>query len=163
METGEPDPRETIDSTVDVICQDIDEPSWMDRARTFALKALAEMGYRGWELSLVFCGDEYIRTLNRDYRGKDAATDVLSFPQIDDPSEVPDAGPFFAGDIVISLETLEENARYFEVSEEEELKRLIIHGILHLGGWDHSDNSPEQEMLKLQERVLANLAKEKIY
>ena len=67
---------------------------------------------------------------------------------------------FTAGDIVISLDSLKKNCSDFEVSEDEELKRLLIHGILHLAGYDHSDNSPEQEMLKLQERILATFMQE---
>jgi len=65
-----------------------------------------------------------------------------------------------AGDIVISIDTLFRNADEFNVAVDEELKRLLIHGILHLSGMDHSDNSPEQEMLKLQESILTDLLKE---
>jgi rRNA maturation RNase YbeY len=67
------------------------------------------------------------------------------------------------GDIIISLHTLGENAEYFGVEEEEELKRLLIHGILHLSGMDHSDNSPEQEMLIYQEKILTRLSGVKIF
>lgn len=148
---------------IEVICEEIEEPGWIDRVKPFIRRVLDLQEYRNWILSLVFCNDEYMRHLNRDFRDKDSATDVLSFTQVEDPSEIPEDGTFYAGDIVISLDTLAENARYFEVNEEEELKRLIIHGILHLGGLDHSDNSPEQEMLILQERILTDLAKEKIY
>jgi probable rRNA maturation factor len=150
-------------SSVEVLVHNIDEPDWLLRAGDFARRVLERLEYHSWDFSILFCDDAHIRELNSTYRNKDSATDVLSFPQIDDPSEIPESGTFFAGDIVISLDTLAENAAYFSVSEEEELKRLIIHGILHLGGWDHSDNSPEQEMLRLQERILAELSKEKIY
>ena len=61
---------------------------------------------------------------------------------------------YVAGDIVISVDTLKKNANYFSVSENEELKRLIIHSILHLSGMDHSDNSKDQPMLVLQEDIL---------
>jgi rRNA maturation RNase YbeY len=60
------------------------------------------------------------------------------------------------GDIVISLETLKTNAAYFHVDEDEELRRLIIHGILHLAGFDHPTNNPEEPMLVLQEKILSN-------
>jgi probable rRNA maturation factor len=59
-----------------------------------------------------------------------------------------------AGDIVISLDMLTQNARYFSVSENDELKRLLVHGILHLEGMDHEDNDPARPMLVLQEQIL---------
>ena len=65
---------------------------------------------------------------------------------------------FSAGDIVISIDTLQRNSETFEVPVDEELKRLLIHGILHLDGYDHADNSPEQEMLQFQEKILAQFA-----
>ncbi|WP_041402589.1 rRNA maturation RNase YbeY [Salinispira pacifica] len=153
---------------IDVMCVRVSEPSWIPALVRFSRRVLEVLEYSTWSLSVVLCDDEYIRQLNREYRGKDSATDVLSFPQDDSNSEggnpEADGGePFYAGDIVISLNTLAENARYFSVNEEEELKRLLIHGILHLAGWDHSDNSPEQEMLQLQERILQGLSEEKIY
>ena len=67
---------------------------------------------------------------------------------------------FSAGDIVISVDTLAKNAVEFDVSQDQELKRLLIHGILHLSGMDHSDNSPEQPMLQFQEIVLQDFIAE---
>ncbi len=148
---------------IEVMTQGIDVPVWLGNVEKFVVRVLEELRYSRWELAVVFCGDQYMQSLNRDYRGKDSPTDVLSFAQIEDPSQLPEQGTFFAGDIVISLDTLRENARYFAVPEEEELKRLLIHGILHLGGWDHSDNSLEQEMIALQELILSKLQKESIY
>jgi probable rRNA maturation factor len=66
------------------------------------------------------------------------------------------------GDIVISLESLAENSGYFHVSQDEELRRLLIHGILHLDGYDHDTNEGTEPMLQLQERLLAELAGEYI-
>jgi len=65
--------------------------------------------------------------------------------------------PYSAGDIIISLETVEENSKYFKVSYEEELKRVLIHGILHLMGLDHETNSEDEEMLIKQEKILKDL------
>jgi probable rRNA maturation factor len=64
---------------------------------------------------------------------------------------------FLAGDIVISLPALARNAGEFSVSQDEEMRRLIIHGILHLSGLDHADNDPAQPMLQEQERILASI------
>jgi probable rRNA maturation factor len=70
---------------------------------------------------------------------------------------------FLPGDIVISLDTLRENARYFQIPEDEELRRLIIHGILHLDGMDHNSTSATEPMLVLQEEILSNLKDERIF
>ncbi len=147
---------------VELDALDIPEPEWMPRAGDFAKAALAELGFSNWDLSIALCDDKRIRELNLEYREKDEATDVLSFEQ-GETFEDPEIGErFLAGDIVISLDTLAENAAYFGVSKDEELKRLIVHGILHLGGMDHEDNKPEREMLILQEKILSSLAKERI-
>jgi probable rRNA maturation factor len=65
-------------------------------------------------------------------------------------------------DIVISLDTLKENARRFNVSEDEELRRLLIHGILHLDGMDHKTNEETEPMLLLQEEIITEFAEERI-
>ncbi len=140
----------------------IEEPSWLPRAESFALKALEALGLDGWDLSIAFCGDRYIKELNGRYRGKDEPTDVLSFEQ-GERFEDPELGErFLAGDVIVSLDTLEANAAYFGVPRGEELKRLVVHGILHLSGRDHPDNDPGREMLALQERLLRGLSEESI-
>ena len=79
-----------------------------------------------------------------------------------------DAKWFAAGDIIISLDTLPKNAAYFGVSENDELKRLLLHGLLHLNGYDHGDEhvesgiEPQSEMLALQEKTLRKFADYKI-
>ena len=145
-------------TSVDVSAEGIDLPIWSEQCKIFAEKALKKSTDKPCEISIVLCSNDFIHRLNRDYRGKYEPTDVLSFPQSE--GEGPDGGP--AGDIVIALETVSENASYFGVSFEEEVKRVIIHGILHLLGWDHSDNSPDQEMLKLQEKILNDLGGERL-
>ncbi len=115
-----------------------------------------------WELSIVICNDLFIKNLNREYRGKDEATDVLSFPQIDDDCLLFPDGIMYAGDVIISIETLKRNSFEFNVDINEEFKRLLTHGILHLKGYDHEDNSPEQEMLIFQEELLKKLTGVKV-
>lgn len=146
-------------SSIEVSAEGVALPSWSRRCKIFAKKVLREISEDPHEISIVFCNNQFIKNLNRDYRGKDEPTDVLSFAQYEGDS-INGRGP--AGDIVISLDAAVENAREFDVNEEEEIKRLIVHGIMHLLGWDHSDNSPEQDMLKLQERVLADLRGERL-
>lgn len=143
-------------NTVSIDWRDMVEPSWLGRAESFALGALEALGEDNWVLSLLFCGDDFIRILNRDYRGRDEATDVLSFC-MGDTVEEEGKRLFLAGDIVISLPALARNAVEFSVPEDEELRRLIVHGILHLSGLDHGDNDPTQPMLLEQERLLASI------
>jgi probable rRNA maturation factor len=69
---------------------------------------------------------------------------------------------FTAGDLVISIDSLADNAKQFSVSENEELKRLLIHGILHLNGMDHTTNDTDEEMLQVQEKILAGFSGEVI-
>jgi probable rRNA maturation factor len=149
----------------------VEPPGWLDNFVTFCRSALDQLGYEGWEVSVILCDDEFIRRLNRDYRGKDEPTDVLSFPQHESAGEDRRQGSsgdqggstFYAGDIVISLDTLSANAEYFNVATEEELKRVVIHGLLHLAGYDHTDNSPQQPMLRHQESTLQRLTEERIF
>ena len=123
--------------------------------KEFMLKVLDVLGKDKWEVSVLFTGDVFIQKLNRDYRGKDEPTDVLSFAQVDSKEAFPDkGGRFYAGDIVISMETLAKNAEYFGISVNEELKRLLVHGLLHLSGMDHENNDADQPMLVKQEKIL---------
>lgn len=92
-----------------------------------------------WDVSVLFCADVFMQELNKTYRNIDSPTDVLSFEQGDSYTDE-DGNEFFcAGDIVISIETLEKNASKFNLSVNDELKRLLVHGILHLDGMDHGE------------------------
>lgn len=143
----------------------MDEPVWLCKVEPFVQKTLKRIGYDGEELSLLFCDDAFIQELNKNYRQIDSATDVLSFENGDEYED--EEGTWFcAGDIIISVETLPKNAAYFEVDENSELKRLLVHGLLHLNGMDHGDEhiekgvAPEGEMLVLQEQILEELKDE---
>jgi probable rRNA maturation factor len=147
---------------VEISVEGLDTPAWLERARAFSLLVLGRLGKDRWDLSLLLCDDAFIRGLNHQYRDKDEATDVLSFEQGAAYRSPDGSERWLAGDIAISLETLSRNAAEFGVGEDEELKRLIVHGILHLSGHDHSDNDPAQPMLRLQEELLAGFAAERI-
>jgi probable rRNA maturation factor len=143
---------------VEISVEGIDTPPWLEKAREFALAALAHQGKAGWDLSILICDDAFIKGLNKQYRDKDEATDVLSFEQGDSYTNPSGEKRFLAGDIVISLDALARNAQDFGISRDEELRRLIAHGILHLSGMDHEDNDPIRPMLLLQEQMLRDLA-----
>jgi probable rRNA maturation factor len=99
-------------------------------------------------------GDERIRELNAQYRGVDAPTDVLAFPAdfID-----PDLDSRYLGDILISVPRAASQAEAREHSLTEELQLLVVHGLLHLAGYDHLEDAEKAEMWDLQARILKAL------
>jgi len=106
------------------------------------------------EISLVFVDDQQIRELNRIYRGKDTPTDVLSFPMYDDPENIDEEEEILLGDIVISLETAQRQAEEFGHSIEREAAYLLVHGLLHLLGYDHLNEEDKKNMRKREEELL---------
>ncbi|SDF24309.1 rRNA maturation RNase YbeY [Sporolituus thermophilus] len=111
------------------------------------------------EVSVVLVDDEYIRELNRQYRGKDAPTDVLSFAlnEGDEPVVIDDPAEQLLGDIVISLETAARQAEEFGHGSERELAYLTVHGMLHLLGYDHETEEARVEMRQEEEYILSQL------
>jgi probable rRNA maturation factor len=148
-------------SEIDIRLEGLPAPPWLDGCREFIAAALLELGAGDWELSVLFCDDPFIRELNRRYRGLEAATDVLSFSQGPELARRAPAPTPVAGDIVISQDTLARNAQREGQSKETELKRLLIHGMLHLQGLDHAEEG-DSEMLRVQERLLERLREKRI-
>ena len=150
---------------VAVNAEEIPLPCWSGALGDFALKVLDRLNLNNWELSILLCGDNTIKALNTQYRNKPEATDVLSF-ELGVEAEFNDGVRYLPGDIVISLDTLKKNSIYFNTPEDEELKRLLIHGILHLHGMDHPaskgrDSKIENDpMILLQEKILASMTEE---
>ena len=125
--------------------------------RALARKAkivLDALGLGDHELSLSLVRDDEIRRLNRDYRGKDRPTDVLSFSLRE--GEFGDVSRSM-GDVVISLETAARQAGQNGFSVEEEVDRLLVHGILHLAGFDHETSAREARRMKRKERAMLGL------
>lgn len=147
--------------------EELDSPSWLDNVEPFVQKVLKAFDYDGEEISILFCNDSYMQELNKNYRGVDSPTDVLSFEN-DEEYEDQEGRWLCAGDIAISLDTLPVNAAYFEESENDEIKRLLVHGILHLNGYDHESEHIEKgvkpvcEMLVKQENLLVELKNESV-
>jgi len=140
-------------SRAKVSSQGVTPPEWSAKLCDYADKIADELKRENWQLSFLLCDDKKIRELNKQYRGIDEATDVLSFALGEDGQE-DHQGFFYPGDIVISLDTLHENSNLFKIDEDEELRRLVIHGILHLDGMDHETNNEDEPMLILQENLL---------
>nr|WP_300002201.1 rRNA maturation RNase YbeY [Tissierella sp.] len=106
-----------------------------------------------YEVSISFVDNEEIRDLNRDYRGVDSATDVLSFP-IDDDMPVPIP---LLGDIIISLEKALEQSREYDHSLEREIAYLTAHSMLHLCGYDHMEADEKKDMRDMEKEIMKEL------
>jgi len=145
---------------VDISCSGVDSLPWLGNLENICLKILNIMQKNGWEVSILFCNDAYIKELNKKYRGIDKPTDVLAFSQVEGKS--PKSSLFFldnylAGDIVISVDTLKNNCKEYSVQIEEELRRLLIHGLLHLDGYEHKSSDFDDAMICLQEKILKKI------
>jgi probable rRNA maturation factor len=117
----------------------IDTRAWSK----FATKALAAIGKSESSATIAFVSDKKIRELNRQFRGIDKATDVLSFPS-DGPDEL--------GDIAVSVDTAAAQAKENGLKFDEEIAQLILHGLLHLSGYDHETDNGEMNRLELRLR-----------
>ena len=114
------------------------------------IKDIEERG----SFSLTLVSDRKIRELNRQWREKDRATDVLSFP-IDDPADPPPPGmPLEIGEITVSIERADEQAQEYGHGFERELAFLMVHGMLHVLGFDHMTPAEEKEMFGRQRQIL---------
>ncbi len=114
------------------------------------------LAYEGWdsdyEVSLSLVGNQEIQELNKQYRGKDYATDVLSFPLVED--DFPQGEEKLLGDIVISVERALEQAEEYGHSFQREMAFLVVHSMFHLMGYDHQDESSQAQMRSKEEAVL---------
>ena len=125
----------------------------------------------GAEVNLVLTSDEEIRRINQQFRGIDAPTDVLSFPNVDfeeagvfgslEEREAdyfdPDTGELILGDIMISLDKVREQAESYGNSQKREFAFLVAHSMLHLCGYDHMEEAEAREMERRQEEILTRL------
>lgn len=109
----------------------------------------------GAELSLVLAGDKTLRSLNNEWRDKDKPTNVLSFPGED--IIVGEEAGLILGDIVISLETAKREATLENKTFEDHLSHLVIHGFLHLFGYDHETDEEANQMESLEIKILNKL------
>ncbi|MCX5727306.1 MAG: rRNA maturation RNase YbeY [Nitrospirae bacterium] len=134
-----------------------------DQARLdrLARAILSDVGEASAELGIMFVGDQRMRGLNRKYRGKDRTTDVLAFAMRE--SFTPHASrltPDMLGDVVIAVPTAARQAKQGQRSLDEELTVLLIHGILHLCGYDHERSEKEARRMHRRERmILRSLAR----
>ena len=117
----------------------LDTKAWSD----FAATALDAIGKSKSSATIAFVSDKRIRELNRQFRGVDKATDVLSFPAEEE---------FNLGDVAVSVDTAAVQAKENGLTLNNEIAQLILHGLLHLSGYDHETDNGEMNRLELQLR-----------
>ena len=117
----------------------LDTEAWS----SFATRALNAIGKSESSATIAFVSDKRIRELNRQFRGIDKATDVLSFPAEEESH---------LGDVAVSVETAATQAKENGLTLEQEIAQLILHGLLHLSGFDHETDNGEMNRLELRLR-----------
>lgn len=144
-----------------ILFRDIPQPFKPEAVKELCEHALEQLSVSDYDISVVFTNDAVIRKYNKEFRMIDEATDVLSFPVSESPDE---KNNILTGDIMISMDSLFKNCKNFNVWEGEELKRLLVHGLMHLAGHEHSSNDFEKEdMLRVQEQLVKKLSGEKLF
>ena len=140
---------------IDILTQDDRWPDVTALIRKAVETALSSnVNHSAEELSIALSNDVLIQELNKNYRDKDKPTNVLSFPQDDD---------FSLGDIVLALETIQREAGEQNKHFEDHLSHLVIHGTLHLLGYDHEDDAQAEEMEALEIELLQRIGIENPY
>ncbi|MDX9883348.1 MAG: rRNA maturation RNase YbeY [Prolixibacteraceae bacterium] len=121
------------------------------RRKTWIKFTVKQENFQCGDLSFIFCSDDYLLKINKQYLDHDYYTDIITFNYVE--------GKLVSGDIFISIDRVRENARQFRVSFENELNRVIIHGVLHLIGFDDKDESLQQVMRKKENEYLEEFSK----
>lgn len=127
-------------------------PLDMIQVRNWTRQILLLQKFENGEVNVIFVNNRRIRDYNRDYRKIDRATDVLSFPMREGFGG--DLHPDFLGDVMISLEMTEVEAKSYAREMDEQLLILLIHGILHLMGYDHEGSEAEEKKMIRRERFI---------
>ena len=130
------------------------QPLAEETVRNSVLVAAATLSTVGGEVSIVLTDDSVIRSLNRDWRGIDKPTNVLSFPA---SGATTGEGTHLLGDIVIAFETLERECADESRDFLHHLAHLVVHGFLHLNGYDHETDRQAEEMEGLESRIMTDL------
>jgi probable rRNA maturation factor len=135
----------------------VDDPKWKTarglraKLKRAASEALARSGLKGKSsLTVLLSDDTKLRTLNRDFRGKDKATNVLSFPAAEN-------GQGYRGDIAIAYGVTAREAKEAGKSVADHAAHLVVHGVLHLAGYDHERPRDARRMEPLEVKILASL------
>lgn len=165
-----PDPGETVRLSL-VADIDIDQNAWQGAGngleslcQTMAIAAFnqaqelgpfEDKGFEGAELAMRLTTNKELQNLNDQFRGMAKPTNVLSFAALDgDDLALLEGGPLFLGDIAIAAETVDVEAREQQKSVRDHLSHMVVHGVLHLMGYDHEDAADAQKMEALEREIL---------
>ena len=134
-------------------------PRWLDAAWSRrAARAVASIAPRAAVINVIVTDDRTMRRLNRRYRGKDKPTDVLSFSYLD---EMPRESGATAGDVFVSCQTLARDARRLGVAPANLALRLVVHGFLHVIGYDHENDADASRMERRERTALRRVLSER--
>ncbi len=145
--------HDPVKSRVEFYSEDISPPSLSEEntAKWLISTAISE-GAHSAQLTIVFCSDEYLLEMNKEHLGHDYYTDIITFP-FGDPLNI-------AGDLFISIDRVYENADDLNLPGEEELRRVMVHGLLHLLGYGDSTEEDKQQMREMENHHLTRWEKE---
>lgn len=130
----------------DIACM----PENLNLIKPWIIQIITEHTRKPGDINIIFCSDEYLFEINRQYLNHDDYTDIITFDTADDKDTI-------AGDIFISIERITENASIFGNEFENELNRVIIHGILHLLGYSDKTEANKTDMTKMEDACLEKL------
>lgn len=153
-----------MNPSVDLVVEAGDWPdediliTWFDAAIGRAVSA-TDFSLRHGEISVVLTDDAAMQAINKEHRGQDKPTNVLSFPALDTESlkKLDGKRPFLLGDLVFALQTVKREAEAGQISFHHHMSHLIVHGFLHLLGYDHEQDLQAEAMEALETRILATL------
>ena len=112
---------------------------------------------RDLEVSVVLANDDLVQVLNREYRGVDKPTNVLSFASLDSDDPIPDSSHVPLGDLILAYQTIDREAKEQDKFFKDHFVHLIVHGTLHLLGYDHIDEDDANNMETLEIRILEQM------
>lgn len=136
-------------SSIQFFSEDITfTPTQPEELKSWITAIIHQEGHVAGEINYVFCSDEYLLQVNTTYLKHDTYTDIITFDQSEKADEI-------SGDIYVSIERVRENAQHFDVSEKDELHRVMIHGILHLIGYSDKSEEDKKAMRKKEEACLS--------
>ena len=120
-----------------------------NKIKTWLRSVAAQYGFTAGDLNYVFCDDEYLLSMNRQYLGHDYYTDIITFDSREDP-----AAKRLDGDIFISVDTVKANGEQYGEGVSREIMRVIAHGLLHLVGFDDHTRKQQKEMREAEDSAL---------
>jgi len=133
---------------IEFISEDLEIPSFVDSSvASWVEKVIQSHQCQAGDLTYLFCSDQHILQVNNQFLQHDYFTDIITFDY--------SSNKLIAGDLVISLDTVKSNSELFNTSFQEELLRVIIHGVLHLIGFTDQTDDEKQEMRALENKALS--------